>query len=123
MWEKQSKLQFMKEGVGFFVYKNEGYSFELETSLLGRRNEKETNLRRLNKINLSISSLIRDSKIVDYEIYGKKLYLIREDGLFYVWNFMNMTDKKDCYEATIQTNFKSVSNEHLEQFYKQLNGS
>ncbi len=64
----------MSEGVGFFVSKNDGYSFEMNKSFI-HSNQPTSAI--LNKINFSISTLIKKSKIVDYQIRNNKIYLIR----------------------------------------------
>lgn len=54
-------------------------------------------------------------------MFGRKLYLIREDGLFYVWDLVGGSGKRDCYEAMVQTGFKAAESEHLDKFHRQLN--
>ncbi len=47
--------------------------------------------------------------------------MIREDGLFYVWDLVGESGKKDSYEAMVQTGFKGAESEHLDKFHRQLN--
>ena len=56
---------------------------------------------KINTFQIEASKVVKMSSIIDYELFGEQLYLLREDGLLYSWS-----QSKEVEENRVQTAFR-----------------